>query len=55
MPFQFENLDVYKKSLDWVEAVETLCESLKGKASYSLIYNSVKPILLFNLFQFFKK
>ena len=37
MPFQFENLDVYKKSLDWVEAVETLCESLKGKTSYSLI------------------
>lgn len=37
MAFQFEKLEVYQKSLDWVEAVESLCESLKGKASYSLI------------------
>jgi len=37
MAFQFEKLEVYQESLDWVESVETLCESLKGKASYSLI------------------
>lgn len=37
MAFQFENLEVYQKALDWVEAVESLCEPLKGKASYSLI------------------
>ncbi|OGP10458.1 MAG: hypothetical protein A2048_01470 [Deltaproteobacteria bacterium GWA2_45_12] len=37
MPFQFENLEVYQKALDWVEAIESLCESLKGKTSYSLI------------------
>lgn len=37
MSFQFEKLDVYQKSLDWVEAIESLCESLKGKTSYSLI------------------
>lgn len=37
MAFQFEKLEVYQKALDWVETVETLCESLKGKTSYSLI------------------
>ncbi len=37
MPFQFEKLGVYQKSLDWVEVVEGLCEKLKGKISYSLI------------------
>lgn len=37
MSFQFERLDVYQKALDWVEAVESLCESLKGKSSYSFI------------------
>lgn len=37
MSFQFEKLEVYQKSLDWVEVVESLCEALKGKVSYSLI------------------
>lgn len=37
MAFQFEKLEVYQKSLDWVEAVESLCESLKGKVSFSMI------------------
>ncbi|MBI4238813.1 MAG: four helix bundle protein [Deltaproteobacteria bacterium] len=37
MAFQFEKLEVYQKALDWVEAVESLCEKLKGKTSYSLI------------------
>lgn len=37
MAFQFEKLEVYQKALDWVEQVEFLCESLKGKVSYSLI------------------
>lgn len=37
MAFQFEKLEVYQKSLDWVEVVESLCESLKGKVSYSMI------------------
>lgn len=36
MSFQFEKLEVYQKALDWVETVETLCETLKGKISYSL-------------------
>jgi four helix bundle protein len=37
MAFQFEKLEVYQKALDWVESVETICEYLKGKVSYSLI------------------
>lgn len=37
MAFQFEQLDVYQKSLDWVESIESLLESIKGKVSYSLI------------------
>lgn len=37
MAFQFEKLDVYQKSIDWVESTENLCENLKGKASYSLL------------------
>jgi len=37
MAFQFENLEVYQRALDWVEIVEGLCEALKGKASYSLL------------------
>src|SRR3989338_8848003 len=37
MAFQFEKLEVYQKALDWVEVVENLCESLKGKISYSLL------------------
>jgi len=37
MAFQFEKLEVYQKALDWVESVETLCETLKGKISYSMI------------------
>lgn len=37
LAFQFEKLEVYQKALDWVETVELLCESLKGKVSYSLI------------------
>lgn len=36
MGFQFENLEVYQKSLDWVEAVESLCNQLKGKISHTL-------------------
>ena len=37
MAFQFEKLEVYQKALDWVEAIELLCEFLKGKVSYSMI------------------
>ncbi|MBI2336494.1 MAG: four helix bundle protein [Deltaproteobacteria bacterium] len=37
MPFPFEHLDVYKRSLDFVESIESLSSKLKGKASYSLI------------------
>jgi four helix bundle protein len=37
MAFQFEKLEVYQKALDWVETVESLCESLKGTVSHSLI------------------
>jgi four helix bundle protein len=37
MAFQFEKLEVYQKALDWVESIELLCESLKGKVSYSMI------------------
>lgn len=36
MPFPFEHLDVYQKSLSFVDAVETLLVELKGKVSYSL-------------------
>ncbi len=37
MAFQFEKLEVYQRALDWAEAVESLCETLKGKISYSLL------------------
>lgn len=37
MTFPFENLDVYKRSLDFVESIETLNIQLKGKVSYSMI------------------
>jgi four helix bundle protein len=37
MPFPFEHLDVYRRSLDFVESMETLVSDMKGKASYSLI------------------
>lgn len=37
MAFSFENLDVYQRALDWVEAVETLSSGLKGKISFSLL------------------
>ena len=36
MPFPFENLDVYQKSLSFVESVESLIADLKGIISYSL-------------------
>lgn len=35
--FQFEKLDVYKKSLDWIEQVDFLIERIKGEVSYSLL------------------
>lgn len=35
--FAFENLEVYQRALDWVETIESLCESLKGKTSHTLI------------------
>ncbi len=37
MSFPFEQLDVYQKSLVWVETVESLCISLKKKVSYTLL------------------
>ena len=37
MPFPFENLDVYKRALIFVEAMEDLQQGLKGKVSYSLL------------------
>lgn len=37
MAFPFENLDVYKRALDFVESIETLNIQLKGKVSYSMI------------------
>lgn len=35
--FAFENLEVYQRSLDWVQAIELLCEQVKGKVSYQLL------------------
>lgn len=37
MAFSFENLDVYQRTLDFVEAIEDLCQNLKGKTSYALL------------------
>jgi four helix bundle protein len=37
MPFSFENLTVYQKSLDLVDQVESLNKSIKGHVSFSLI------------------
>ena len=37
MPFNFENLTVYKKSLDFVEDIETLTKSLKGKIDFEYL------------------
>lgn len=35
MSFPFENLDVYNRSLDFVESIENLLQQLKGKVSFS--------------------
>ena len=37
MPFNFENLTVYKKSLDFVGDIETLTKSLKGKIDFEYL------------------
>lgn len=37
MAFNFENLEVYQRALNFVEAVENLCQELKGKVSYGLL------------------
>lgn len=37
MPFPFEQLDVYKKSLSLVDSIESLIASLHGKASRPLL------------------
>lgn len=37
MPFSFENLTVYQRSLKLVEDVELIVTSLKGKASFSIL------------------
>jgi len=37
MPFTFENLNVYQKSLDLLEQMELIINGLKGKASFSLL------------------
>ena len=37
MSFPFENLEVYRQSLAFVEQVEVLNQNLKGKATFSLM------------------
>jgi len=37
MPFTFEKLDVYQKSLKFIEDIEKLTQDLKGKISFSLL------------------
>ena len=37
MPFTFEKLDVYQKSLKYIENIERLSENIKGKISYALL------------------
>lgn len=37
MSFQFEKLEVYQKSLEWVERAEELCELAKGKVTYTFL------------------
>lgn len=37
MAFSFENLEVYQRALNFVEAIENLVKDLKGKASYGLL------------------
>ena len=37
MSFAFENLDVYRLSLDFVEQTESLTKKIEGKASRALI------------------
>ncbi len=37
MPFTFEKLDVYQKSLKFTEDIEKLTQNLKGKISFSLL------------------
>ena len=36
MAFSFENLEVYKKSIDWIQEAEELLCSIKGKISRSM-------------------
>ncbi len=37
MSFLFENLDVYKKSLTWLETTEEICKRSRGLASNNLL------------------
>ncbi len=36
MSFPFENLEVYKRSLTFIEKTENICSSLKDKSSFSI-------------------
>ncbi len=37
MSFQFEKLDVYQRSLNFVEDAENLCRKLKGKIAHAFL------------------
>ena len=37
MPFSFEALTVYQKSLDLIDQMEQISQSIKGRISFSLI------------------
>ena len=36
MPFPFEKLEIYKRSLSFAGKIEALCSSLKRKVTYSI-------------------
>ena len=37
MTFQFEKLEVYQKSLNWVESADQVCSNAKGKIAHSTL------------------
>ena len=49
MDFAFENLDVYKKSVQWAATVENLSKGLRSQASHSLIEQLTRAALSISL------
>jgi four helix bundle protein len=49
MPFTFENLHVYQKSLELIDRIESIIADLKGKVSFSLLDQLSRAVLSVSL------